>query len=84
MIQDDEISVLADNIGAKWKAVGLELGFKAAQLDQYEADTRTMFAAVRRMLFRWAEWRDQEATVRHLTKALFKNGEYEAIRCLEP
>ena len=59
-------------------------GAETEELDQYEADTRTMVAAVRRMLFRWVEGRHQEATVRHLTKALFRNGEHDAIRCLEP
>ena len=49
-----------------------------------QADTKTMYDAVQRMLFRWIQWKDQKATVGKLTKVLFNHGEYDAIRCLKP
>jgi len=84
VIEQEELATLAHNIGANWKAVGNGLKFNWAQLDQFEADTKTMYDAVQRMLFRWIQWKDQKATVGKLTKVLFNHGEYDAIRCLKP
>ena len=84
IIELDDLPRLSQNIGANWKAVGNGLKFNWAQLDQFEADTKTMGEAVQRMLFRWLQWKDQKATVGRLTKVLFIHKEFDAIRCLNP
>jgi len=84
VIEQEELPLLSHNIGANWKAVGNGLKFNWAQLDQFEQDTKTVFDAVQRMLFRWIQWKDQKATVGKLTKVLFNHGEFDAIRCLKP
>ena len=84
VIEQEELALLSHNIGANWKAVGNGLKFNWAQLDQFEQDTKTVFDAVQRMLFRWIQWKDQKATVGKLTKVLFNHGEFDAIRCLKP
>ena len=84
MLELDELPRLSQNIGANWKAVGNGLKFNWAQLDQFEADTKSVSEAVQRMLFRWLQWKDQKATVGRLTKVLFNHKEYDAIRCLNP
>ena len=84
VIEQEELPRLSQNIGANWKAVGNGLKFNWAQLDQFEADTKSMCDAVQRMLFRWLQWKDQKATVGRLTKVLFNHKEYDAIRCLKP
>ena len=84
VIEQEELPLLSHNIGANWKAVGNGLKFNWAQLDQFERDTKTVFDAVQRMLFRWIQWKDQKATVGKLTKVLFNHGEFDAIRCLKP
>jgi len=84
IIELDELPRLSQNIGANWKAVGNGLKFNWAQLDQFEADTKSVSEAVQRMLFRWLQWKDQKATVGRLTKVLFNHKEYDAIRCLNP
>ena len=84
VIEQEELPRLSKNIGANWKAVGNGLKFNWAQLDQFEADTKTMGEAVQRMLFRWLQWKDQKATVGRLTKVLFNHKEFDAIRCIKP
>jgi len=84
VMQSDELLRLSKNIGSGWKAVGNGLKFNWAQLEQFEADTRSQCEAVHRMLFRWVQWRDQKATVGRLTKVLFNHREYEALNCLQP
>ena len=84
VIEQEELTLISHNIGANWKAVGNGLKFNWAQLEQFERDTKTVFDAVQRMLFRWIQWKDQKATVGKLTKVLFNHGEYDAIRCLKP
>ena len=84
VIEQEELPRLSQNIGANWKAVGNGLKFNWAQLDQFEADTKSMCDAVQRMLFRWLQWKDQKATVGRLTKVLFNHKEFDAIRCLNP
>ena len=69
-------------MGANWKEVGKKLNFNLAQLDQFEADTKTMVDAIQRMLYRWIQWKDTKATVQKLTIALFEHKEYNAIRVL--
>ena len=66
--QADELLRLSKNIGSGWKNVGNGLKFNWAQLDQFEADTKSVSEAVQRMLFRWLQWKDQKATVGRLTK----------------
>jgi len=84
VIEQEELSMISRNMGSNWKAVGNGLKFHWAQLDQFEADTKSMVDAIQRMLFRWVQWKDQKATVGKLTKVLFNHGEYEAIRVLKP
>ena len=84
VIEQEELPRLSQNIGANWKAVGNGLKFNWAQLDQFEADTKSVSEAVQRMLFRWLQWKDQKATVGRLTKVLFIHKEFDAIRCLNP
>jgi len=84
VIELEELPRLSQNIGANWKAVGNGLKFNWAQLEQFEADTKSMSEAVQRMLFRWLQWKDQKATVGRLTKVLFNHKEFDAIRCLNP
>ena len=84
VIDHEELPAIARNMGSNWKAVGNGLKYNWAQLDQFEADTKTMVDAIQRMLFRWIQWRDQKATVGKLTKVLFLHGEYDAIRVLRP
>lgn len=84
VMQADELLRLSKNIGAGWKNVGNGLKFNWAQLEQFEADTRSQGEAIHRMLFRWLQWKDQKATVGRLTKVLFNHREYEAISCLQP
>ena len=82
VIVQEELPVIARNMGANWKEVGEKLGFNFAQLDHYEADTKTMVDAIQRMLFRWIQWKDTKATVQKLTAALFEHGEHNAVRVL--
>jgi len=84
VMQADELLRLSKNIGAGWKNVGNGLKFNWAQMEQFEADTRSQGEAIHRMLFRWLQWKDQKATVGRLTKVLFNHREYEAISCLQP
>ena len=84
IIEQEELSQISRHMGANWRAVGNGLKFNWAQLDQFEADTKTMADAAHRMLFRWVQWKDQKATVVKLTKVLFIHGEYDAIRVLKP
>ena len=84
VIEQEELSMIARNMGSNWKAVGKGLEFQWAQLDQFETDTKSMVDAIQRMLFRWVQWKDQKATVGKLTKVLFNQGEYEAIRVMKP
>lgn len=84
VVDQEDITQLSKHIGANWKNVGNGLKFDWAKLEQFEADTNTMSDAVLRMLFRWIQWKDQKATVGKLTKVLFNNEEYDAIRCLRP
>ena len=83
-IDREELPAIARNIGSNWKAVGKSLEYKSSQLDQFEADTKTMVDAVQRMLFRWINWKDQKATIGKLTQALFEHEEYDAIRVMKP
>jgi len=84
VMQADELLRLSKNIGAGWKNVGNGLKFNWAQMEQFEADTRSQGEAIHRMLFRWLQWKDQKATVGRLTKVLFNHREYEALSCLQP
>ena len=84
VIEREELSIIARNIGGNWKAVGKSLEYNSAKLDQFEADTKTMVDAVQRMLFRWINWKDQKATIGKLTQVLFENEEYDAIRVMKP
>ena len=84
VIEQEELSMIARNMGSNWKAVGKGLEFQWAQLDQFETDTKSMVDAIQRMLFRWVQWKDQKATVGKLTKVLFNQEESEAIRVMKP
>ena len=83
-----DILKLSKNIGSNWKAVGLifqdGLMFNAAQMEQFEADTKCMSDGVRRMLYRWLQWKDRKATVGRLALALFQTKEFDAVICLTP
>ena len=82
VIVHKELPSIARNMGANWKEVGKKLNFNLAQLDQFEADTKTMVDAIQRMLYRWIQWKDTKATVQKLTIALFEHKEYNAVRVL--
>ena len=84
VVDQEDITLLSKHIGARWKEVGNGLKFDWAKLEQFEADTNSMSDAILRMLFRWIQWKDQKATVGKLTKVLFNNEEFDAIRCLKP
>ena len=83
-----DILKLSQNIGSNWKAVGLifqdGLMFNAAQMEGFEADTKCLSDGVRRMLYRWLQWKDTKATVGKLALALFQTKEFDALRCLTP
>merc|ERR1712154_24581 len=87
-IEYQDILKPSKNTGKNWKAVGLYfqdgLKFNAAQLDQFQTDTTCLESAVRRMLYRWLQWKDEEATVGKLAEALRKAKEFDALMCLEP
>jgi len=56
VMQADELLRLSKNIGAGWKNVGNGLKFNWAQLEQFEADTRSQGEAIHRMLFRFISY----------------------------
>ena len=80
-----DILKLSKNIGHNWKTVGGREGlkFSDALLDQFESDTKCHSDAVRRMLYRWWQWKDEKATVDKLAKALFKAEEFDALKYLQ-
>ena len=87
-LEYSDILKLTKTIGPNWKAVGLKfqdgLKFDSAQMDQFEQDTDSQSDAVRRMLYRWLQWKDKKATVGKLALALFEATEFEALDCLTP
>ena len=82
-----DILKLSKNIGKNWKIVGGRgregLKFSDALLDQFESDTKCQSDAVRRMLYRWWQWKDEKATVDKLTIALFNATEFDALKYLQ-
>ena len=80
-----DILKLSKNIGQNWKTVGGRKGlkFSDALLDQFESDTKCHSDAVRRMLYRWWQWKDEKATVDKLARALFNAEEFDALKYLQ-
>ena len=82
-----DILKLSKNIGKNWKIVGGRgregLKFSDALLDQFESDTKCHSDAVRRMLYRWWQWKDEKATVDKLARALFNAKEFDALKYLQ-
>ena len=75
LVGHEDINLVSKLIGANWKKIGKDLELDRGKLEQFKADTKTMSDAVLRMLFKWFQWRDEEATVGKLTKVLFKHKE---------
>ena len=82
-----DILKLSKNIGHNWKIVGGRgrdgLKFSDAQLDQFESDTKCLSEAVRRMLYRWWQWKDDRATLDKVALALYVAKEFDALRCIQ-
>ena len=80
-----DILQLSKNIGHNWKTVGGcdGLKFSDALIDQFESDNKCHSEAVQKMLYRWMQWKDEEATVDKLAAALFQAKEFDALRCLQ-
>jgi len=83
VLTEEDIDLVSKNMGNNWEEVGYRLMFNKSQLEQFHMDTTSHVKATYRMLYRWVQWKDERATVRKLTKALFMADEYDAIRVLE-
>ena len=79
-IHDTDLTAVSRRMGtANWREVGTALRFSDAQLDNIGLDCSSSDERSERLLFRWMQWRCEEATVARMAKALFNAGEYDAI-----
>ena len=84
VLEEDDLKGVSRRIGKDWKHLGNGLKINYAQLDQIEEAFNSTQERVYSMLFQWFLWKDEKATVKRLTKALWNNQDYEAIQILKP
>jgi len=86
VLDDDELSDVAEMLAlGAWREVGRALQFEAPQLDTYENEVKGGTKKVaNKMLYRWVQWRDQQATVGRLARVLFEEKAYSALDQLSP
>ena len=70
-------------MGHAWREVGASLKFNRDDLDRIGGGDESD-AASERLLFRWLEWRCEEATIRRLSMALLKADQLSAIAAISP
>ena len=91
-IQDDELLAISKNIGRNWKDVGKALEINSLRLEECENDAKvglqgnggTISRAVYYMLNIWVQWKDGDATVGRLAKALYYSNEMDGFERLKP
>ena len=84
VLEEMDLKCVSRRIGKDWRHVGNGLKINHAQLDQIEEEFKSTQERVYSMLFQWLSWKDDKATVKKLTKALWNHQEYDAIQVLKP
>ena len=86
-LQDQDIVVISDKVDrSNWKALANALRFNFVAVEKLEDETNGSNDVVHHMIQSWLSLARQyeKATVGRLAKALFLNGDFEAIAELTP